>query len=48
MRCTPVFLSCPLLRQEEATLCVQEQILSGELKEKLAACGVALAPYESI
>ena len=37
-----------LLRQEEATLCVQEQILSGELKEKLAACGVALAPYESI
>ena len=48
VRCTPVFLSFLLLRQEEATLCVQEQILSGELKEKLAACGVALAPYESI
>ena len=42
VRCTPVFLSFLLLRQEEATLCVQEQILSGELKEKLAACGVAL------
>ena len=48
VRCTPVFLSFLLLRQEEATLCVQEQILSGELKEKLVACGVALAPYESI
>lgn len=44
VRCTPVFLSFLLLRQEEATLCVQEQILSGELKEKLVACGVALAP----
>ena len=31
VRCTPVFLSFLLLRQEEATLCVQEQILSGEL-----------------
>ena len=42
VRCTPVFLSFLLLRQEEATLCVQEQILSGELKEKLAACaGIA-------
>ena len=40
VRCTPVFLSFLLLRQEEATLCVQEQILSGELKEKLAAYGI--------
>lgn len=45
---TPVFLSYLLLRQEDAVLCVHEEIISSDIKEKLSAAGVILAPYEDM
>lgn len=45
---TPVFLSYLLLTQEQMILFIHEQILSEELREKLAQEGVVLKPYDSI
>ena len=48
VRNTPVFLSYMLIGQEKAVLCVQEQILSEEIREKLRMAGVDLASYDKI
>lgn len=46
--CTPVFLSYLLLGREKAILCLHKEILSPQLTESLAACGVELADYDQI
>ncbi|MBP3477310.1 MAG: aminopeptidase P family protein [Lachnospiraceae bacterium] len=48
VRNTPVFLSYMLIEKEQATLCVQEQILSGEILRELEQAQVRTAPYEQI
>ncbi len=45
---TPVFLSYLLIERERATLCVQEQILPGAVREKLERAGVRTAPYGQV
>jgi Xaa-Pro aminopeptidase len=45
---SPVFLSYMLISQEKAILCVHEEIISKDIKEKLGKAGVMLSPYESI
>lgn len=45
---TPVFLSYMLIEKEQATLCVQEQILSEEIRQKLKQAQVRTVPYEQI
>lgn len=46
--CTPVFLAYMILSAEHAVLFVHEEILSEQIREKLEAAGVTLAPYEEI
>ncbi len=48
VRNTPVFLSYMLIEKEQATLCVQEQALSEEIREKLRQAHVKTAPYDQI
>lgn len=45
---TPVFLAYMLLTEKEAELCVQNKILSEEIKEKLYSAGVSVRPYDEI
>ena len=45
---TPVFLAYMLLTKTEAVLCVQEKILSAEIRDKLKKAGVSTLPYEQI
>ncbi len=46
--CTPVFLAYMILSAEHAVLFIHEEILPAQIKEKLEAAGVTLAPYEEI
>lgn len=48
VRNTPVFLSYMLIGKKQATLCVQEQTLSWEIRGKLEMAQVRIAPYEQI
>lgn len=48
VRNTPVFLSYMLIGQEKVVLCVQEQILSEEIRKKLQTAGVELNSYDKI
>lgn len=48
IHCTPVFLSFLILGKESATLCAAEEIFSPDIREKLTAAGVKLAPYGGI
>lgn len=48
VRNTPVFLSYMLIGQEKVVLCVQEQILSEEIRKKLRTAGVELNSYDKI
>lgn len=48
VRNTPVFLAYMLVEKEQAALCVQEQILSEEIRKKLEKTHVKTAPYEQI
>lgn len=45
---TPVFLAYMLMTQESAVLCVHEQILSEEIREKLTQTGISVKPYDAI
>ncbi|MBD5476403.1 MAG: aminopeptidase P family protein [Lachnospiraceae bacterium] len=45
---TPVFLAYMLVTQESAVLCVHEQILSEEIREKLTQTGISIKPYDAI
>ena len=45
---TPVFLAYMLLLEKKAVLCVQEKILSQEIKDKLKRADVTILPYEEI
>lgn len=45
---TPVFLAYMLVTQESAVLCVHEQILSEEIREKLTQTGISVKPYDAI
>ncbi len=46
--CCPVFLSFMIITQDNATLCVQEDAVNQEIRDKLEKSGVGLAPYDSI
>lgn len=46
--CTPVFLSYMIIEQERAFLCVQEQILSGEIRKKLEDAGITIKAYGAV
>lgn len=48
VRNTPVFLAYMLVEKEQAALCVQEQILSEEIRKKLEKAHVKTVPYEQI
>lgn len=45
---TPVFLAYMLVTQESAVLCVHEQILSEEIREKLVQTGISIKPYDAV
>lgn len=45
---TPVFLAYMLLTEKTAVLCVQEKILSQEIRDKLKSAEVTILPYEEI
>lgn len=45
---TPVVLSFMLVRMEEATLFINETVLSDEIRARLAADGITLAPYGAV
>ena len=45
---TPVFLAYMLLTQQDALLCVQEKILSRQIRHQLDAAGVSVQPYDKI
>ena len=45
---TPVFLAYMLMTQERAILCVHEQILPPEIREKLEHAEIETAPYNTI
>ncbi|MBD5401314.1 aminopeptidase P family protein [bacterium] len=45
---TPVFLAYMLVTQESAVLCVHEQILSEEIREKLTQTGISVRSYDAI
>lgn len=48
IRNTPVFLSYMLIGKEKATLCIHQEILSAELREKLGRAGVEIREYDAI
>lgn len=45
---TPVFLAYMLVMQKKAVLCVNEQILPQEIREKLLQAGIDICPYEAV
>lgn len=45
---TPVFMAYMLVMQEQAVLCVHEQILSEEICGELKDAGVSIKPYDAI
>ena len=45
---TPVFMAYMLVMSEKAVLCVNEQILPPEIREKLMRAGIDICPYESV
>ena len=48
VKCTPVFMAYMLVTQEQAVLCVHEQILSEEIRGELRGAGVSIKPYDVI
>ena len=46
VKCTPVFLAYMIIDRTKAVLCVHEEIISEEIRNKLSGDGVELAPYE--
>lgn len=48
VRYTPVFMAYMLLTSDKAQLFIHEQILSDEIRHKLAQAGITTAPYDEI
>jgi Xaa-Pro aminopeptidase len=44
----PVFLAYMIVKMDSATLCVNEKILSDDIRAKLEKLGITIAPYDSI